>query len=94
MTTTPEQTKPAGERELLVRLFGQAREALGRGETRVRVPAGATVAEALERLARAHPELGRHLERCSFALDRSYATRDEAVGECRELAVLPPIGGG
>lgn len=85
----------AGETvEIRVRLFGQAREAAGLGERTLRVPRRASVEQAARLLGAEHPGLAPHLERSSYAVNESYARRDERLEEGDELAVIPPIGGG
>jgi molybdopterin converting factor small subunit len=85
---------PTPEVELHVLLFGRARELAGAGERWLRVPDGASVGQAADRLSAFYPAMAPLLQRCSFALNGSYATRDETVRGGDELAILPPIGGG
>ena len=80
--------------EVRVLLFGRARETAGLGERALRVPDGASVADAAVLLGREHPALAPHLERCSFAINERYAGRGERLTDGDELAVIPPIGGG
>ncbi|MFN2432416.1 MAG: MoaD/ThiS family protein [Gemmatimonadota bacterium] len=77
-----------------VLLFGQARELAGTGEHLLALEGTATVARAAELLGRAYPAVAPLLERCSFAVDRTYARREELLRPGDELAVIPPIGGG
>ena len=97
MTSQASEATTSGasrEIDVRVRLFAQAREAAGASERILRVPAASTVREAVELLGRACPALAPHLERCSFAVNESYARGDEVLGAGDELAVIPPIGGG
>jgi molybdopterin converting factor subunit 1 len=87
-------TSTSPEVEILVRFFGQAREAAGVGEGRYRVPQASTVGDVARHLASWHPALAPHLERCSFAVNESYVDRRARVHGGDEVAVLPPIGGG
>ncbi|HEY7529530.1 MAG TPA: MoaD/ThiS family protein [Gemmatimonadota bacterium] len=77
-----------------VLLFGRVRELAGTGQTTIPVRPGATVATIAGLLADANPGLAPHLQRCSFAVNASYAPRSAVVHPGDEVAVIPPIGGG
>jgi MoaE-MoaD fusion protein len=78
-----------------VRLFAVLRERVGSDSIEVELDDGATVAEALERLAE-RPELGDLLERMPvrMAVNRDYADGDTALAPGDELALVPPVSGG
>lgn len=78
-----------------VRLFAVLRERVGSDSIEVEVDDGATVAEALARLAE-RPELGDLLERMPvrMAVNRDYADGDTALAPGDELALVPPVSGG
>lgn len=79
-----------------VRYFAAARAAAGLPSEDVDVGDGATVADALDAIARRHGEaLRRVLGACSFLLD-SVAVRDRTkpLRPGAELDVLPPFAGG
>lgn len=78
-----------------VRLFAVFRERVGSDSIEVELDDGATVAEALERLAE-RPELGDLLERMPvrMAVNRDYADADTALAPGDELALVPPVSGG
>ena len=78
-----------------VRLFAVLRERVGSDSIEVELDDGATVAEALERLAE-RPELGDLLERMPvrMAVNRDYADGDTALASGDELALVPPVSGG
>jgi molybdopterin synthase catalytic subunit len=78
-----------------VRLFAILRERAGSDSIELDLPEGATVADALERLA-ASPPLAGTLERLPvrMAVNRSYAPPDTPLGPGDELALIPPISGG
>jgi molybdopterin converting factor small subunit len=80
-----------------VRLFAQAREAVGQRELRCPVPVPDDNVDALLKGLRAeHPRLGPVLRSCRFALNGKYiddpATTRLADGD--ELGVHPPYSGG
>jgi molybdopterin synthase catalytic subunit len=77
-----------------VLLFGQARELAGTAETALEVAAGATVGDAVAGLEAAFPALA-PLDRVLLtAVNETYATRGEPIGEGDTLAVFPPVSGG
>jgi molybdopterin synthase catalytic subunit len=78
-----------------VRLFATLRELAGRDSVEVELPEGATVAEALERLARL-PGLADPLQRMPvrMAVNREYADAGTPLAAEDELALIPPISGG
>jgi molybdopterin synthase catalytic subunit/molybdopterin converting factor small subunit len=80
---------------LKVRLFAILRQQAGRDSIEVELPPGATVGDALDRLALA-PELGGLLERLPvrMAVNREYADAGTRLGPADELALIPPISGG
>ncbi|MFF5989797.1 MoaD/ThiS family protein [Prauserella flavalba] len=81
---------------VLVRYFASARAASGVEEEVLRLPAGASVSEAIDELRKLHPaELPRILEAASFLLD-GIAVRDisRQLPDGAELDVLPPFAGG
>src|SRR5262245_50486109 len=77
-----------------VLLFGQARALAGTSETTLDVPAGATVGDALLRLEERYPALVPFDRVLLAAVNETYATRDEAIGDGDTLAVFPPVSGG
>ena len=78
-----------------VRFFAAARAAVGADETRLRLPAGATVADAVSELSCSSDKLAQVLRRCSYLCD-GVAVRDHAtpLGPEQTLDVLPPFAGG
>ena len=78
-----------------VRLFAVFRERVGSDSIEVELDDGATVAEALERLAE-RPELTDLLERMPvrMAVNRDYADSDTPLSAGDELALVPPVSGG
>jgi molybdopterin converting factor subunit 1 len=77
-----------------VRLFAVLREAAGTREAELDLPAGATPEEAWRRLAEAYPALQARRPNLTAAVNRRYATFDQALGEGDELVFVPPVSGG
>ena len=80
---------------ITVRLFAMLRERAGRDSIEVELADGATVAEALAKLAE-RPELGDLLHRMpvAMAVNRDYAGPGTSLGAGDELALVPPVSGG
>ena len=78
-----------------VRLFALLRERARRDRVELRLPPGATVAEALSQLAAQAP-LAELLERMpiSVAVNREYAGVQTRLQDGDELALIPPVSGG
>ena len=79
-----------------VRLFAMLRERARTGKLELRLPAGATVADALARLAEQDAGLGELLARLpvSTAVNREYAPAATVLESGDELALIPPVSGG
>lgn len=82
------------EIKVKVRFFAAPREALGFGETEVSLPAGATVADLLERLKAQYPVLDGYSRFLNVAVNRAYAGMQTLLHDGDEVAYLPPVGGG
>jgi molybdopterin converting factor subunit 1 len=78
-----------------VRLFSILRERAGRDRVELQLDDGATVADALQALAR-RPSLSDVLARLpvQMAVNRDYATPATPLAEEDELALIPPLSGG
>ncbi len=74
--------------------FAAMRERIGRASESVDVPQGATVAQLLATLTRAHPELGPLLDRSRVAVGDEFAPSEARLPEGAEAAVIPPVSGG
>jgi len=79
-----------------VRLFASYREAAGVGEIGLDLGDGATVDDAIAALSRRHPAiLALGGDRALVAArNREYVTRDTALAEGDEVALIPPVSGG
>ncbi len=91
--------------QVLVKLFGEFREAAGRSSAPLELTAGSTVARALEELGRRMPQLqelvfdgGRLRDHIHvFVNGRNVATSgglDEELSDGDTLTFFPPVGGG
>ncbi len=77
-----------------VRLFTSLREAAGRSEVPLELPASATAEEAWRRLAGDFPALAPRRASVAVSVNRRYARFDTALQEGDELAFIPPVSGG
>ena len=80
------------EHEVL--LFAGLKERSGSARVRVRVPAGATVAEIVRTLGRAVPSIAAALPHCRVAVAQEFADDDRVPAPGEEIAVIPPVSGG
>ncbi len=76
-----------------VRLFAAYREAAGVGQIEVELPAGATVKDAIDRVAKQHPLIAEG-RRLVIARNLEYVTPDAPLAEGDEVALIPPVSGG
>ncbi len=78
-----------------VLLFATLKDAIGRGETALFIPAAeATVAQVREALAAQHPALERHLPNAVAAVNQEFAFAEDTVHDGDEVAFFPPVSGG
>jgi molybdopterin synthase sulfur carrier subunit len=77
-----------------VRLFASLREAVGRAEVDLELPARATAEDAWTALTRDHPALAERRPRLTAAVNRRYAPFETALSEGDELVFVPPVSGG
>jgi MoaE-MoaD fusion protein len=84
-----------GTMAVRVRLFAVLRASAGCETIDLKLPAGATAADALEELSR-HPALGELLERMPvrLAVNREIAPAAILLSPSDELALIPPVSGG
>ncbi len=75
--------------EVTVRLFAALRERAGTGQRRLELPEGARVADVWPLL-----ELGEQPDGLLFAVNRHYASEDDALAAGDEVALIPPVSGG
>lgn len=77
-----------------VRLFAALREAVGRTELELELPAGATPESAWSRLAGEHPALAGRRSRLAASVNRRYADFAAPLRDGDELVFIPPVSGG
>lgn len=76
------------------RLFAVQRELVGAREVPLDLPDGATVADAWDALAAAHPALAPGRDSVRFAVNARYADLGTELHDGDELALIPPVSGG
>ncbi len=81
-----------------VKLFAQAREAVGSHQVQVvvdnRPSAQLTVGELKQLLLEQHPALKVLSSQLMFSVNKEFATEEQPVRPEDELACFPPVGGG
>jgi len=75
-------------------LHGQLARLAGATELQLPLAASATLAEALDQLAAARPELASALGRCACAIGDRLVLRREPLAGGERIALLPPVAGG
>jgi len=79
---------------VVVKLFGAVREAVGAKELSVEVPEGCPITDLRSLLAREHPVFERFGERLAVSVNYEIAASDVRLREGDEVAFLPPVSGG
>ena len=77
-----------------VRFFAALREAVGREDLDLEMPAGSTAEDVWARLVSGHPELAPHRKSLAAAVNRSYAAFGAPLSEGDEIVFIPPVSGG
>ncbi|MDX1944201.1 MAG: molybdopterin converting factor subunit 1 [Pirellulaceae bacterium] len=75
-------------------LFAVAKQRAGRDWIEVELPAGGTVRDLREALARQVPPLAELLPHVRIAVNSEYATDATPLGPASEIALIPPVSGG
>jgi molybdopterin converting factor subunit 1 len=75
-------------------LFAELRESLGRSHLSIELAEGATVAEAIERLATQHAAIAQWRGKLAVAVDDAYARPDAILRDGCRIALIPPVSGG
>jgi molybdopterin converting factor subunit 1 len=79
---------------LTIELFAVLRQRLSAQKITVTLPEGATVGQLLAYLPKSYPDLAPLLSSVSVAVNMSYATADDVLGEKDQIALIPPVSGG
>jgi molybdopterin converting factor subunit 1 len=77
-----------------VLFFGRLKEAAGRAEESLDIPAGATLEEVFERYAAARPELARFRGSLVASRNQEFVPWNTPLRSGDEVAFLPPVSGG
>jgi molybdopterin synthase sulfur carrier subunit len=77
-----------------VRLFASLREALGRSEVELELPAGARAEDAWQALATGQPALAARRASLAVAVNRRYEPFDVNLKDGDEVVFVPPVSGG
>ncbi|HEX4206971.1 MAG TPA: molybdopterin converting factor subunit 1 [Ktedonobacteraceae bacterium] len=80
--------------KIRLRYFASLREITGQSEETLTVPDQASVADMRTRLVEQYPRLQSLIERCIYAVNRSYVPIDTQLQDNDELVFIPPMGGG
>ena len=79
---------------MTVQLFARLRELAGRAEWVCDVPAGASVGDVWQAVAREHPAVSALGSAVSAAVNADFASMRTTVHDGDEVAFLPPVSGG
>ncbi len=74
--------------------FASLREKVMASEASRELQDGACVGDLWNTLCREHPALEPMSASVSFAVNREYASRDQALRDGDEVALIPPVSGG
>jgi len=80
--------------QIHVRYFAVVRERLGRSEETIELPAGATVAAALDALSARHDAIRALRPYLQVAVNQETTPGERPLDDGDELALIPPVAGG
>ncbi len=80
--------------QVRLRFFAAAREAMGRSEMPLALPAGATVGDLLDRLRAEYPAFAALPPGMMVSVNLEYRSADYTLGDGDEVAFIPPVSGG
>jgi molybdopterin synthase catalytic subunit len=89
-----DQISDQNEIEITALFFGACREAAASAAVTLKLPANASVADAFAELESRYPQLSRFGARLLFAINESYANRQDILSTGDKLAIFPPVSGG
>ena len=75
-------------------LFAQLAEAVGRDRLTLELSNGATVGDALQRIALEHPAVADMRDALAVAVNDLYCLGDTALADGDTIALIPPVSGG
>ncbi|MBA3544567.1 MAG: MoaD/ThiS family protein [Chthoniobacterales bacterium] len=79
---------------ITAQFFSQLKEIVGAAEREVDLPDGATVADLLAQLYRAHPALERWDRNLLVGAGVEFVGRDYLLQADEQIAIMPPVQGG
>ena len=79
---------------ITVKLFAILRDRAGVAEFTLELPGGSATSVALESIATRYPTIRDLLPRAALAINREYVSRNAALHDDDELALIPPVSGG
>lgn len=79
--------------QIVIKLFGIAREIIGQREMGLEIEQDATVEQVLERLKAEYPKM-QELHSLAIAKNQAYTSLGDTLSEADELALIPPVSGG
>ena len=74
--------------------FASLAESTGMREATFDLADGASVHDAIDRIAAAHPGLASQLKAVATAVNETYVSRNTALTDGCILALIPPVSGG
>lgn len=80
--------------QLQIRTFAMVRHVLGTASLNLELPAGATVAQLLERLTADYPPIAPYLDRIVVTVNQQFVDRAQVLASEDEVAIFPPVSGG
>lgn len=80
--------------DVVVHLFGPARDALGAGHLRLSVPMHCTCADLLSRIREQEPVLLPFTGSGRLAVNHAFARPDQLIRDSDELALISMVSGG
>ena len=77
-----------------VLLFAHLAQALETAELEIELPDGATVGDALARLADEHDAIAAMRDQLAVAVNEAYAPKTTPLTDGADVALIPPVSGG
>ncbi len=77
-----------------VLFFAQLAEAIGSDRLTIELPEGATVADALAVLSKAHEAIATTANAIAVAVNEQYSATTAVLSDGDTIALIPPVSGG